>query len=314
MQGQAVRWDWWSWLAIVRTPRHGDHAGVAAVHHPTLEPRHGARCARYIDVALLDLDGVVYIGAHAVDGAVDALAERAGARACDWPSSRTTPPARPAVVAEHLTELGIPAADRRGRSPPPRPLRTYSPTGSRRGAGAVVGTAGLVRGADRTGSGPGHSADDDPAAVVQGYSPDLDCGASSPRAPSRSGAGCPGSPPTWTRPFRRPAARCPATARMVAALRHATGVTRSPPASPIRACTASPFSDRGPAPDRCRRPVSIPISRAPTPSAVPACWSSPESPTPAELLAARPAVRPDLSWPATWPACSTHTRLPRERG
>ena len=48
---------------------------------------------RRYDVALLDLDGVVYVGPDAVPGAPQALARRA-ATACGWRSSPTTPPAR----------------------------------------------------------------------------------------------------------------------------------------------------------------------------------------------------------------------------
>ena len=46
------------------------------------------------DLAMLDLDGVVYIGGDAVPGAADRLA-RARGRDTDWPSSPTTRPARP---------------------------------------------------------------------------------------------------------------------------------------------------------------------------------------------------------------------------
>ncbi|MBN9620343.1 MAG: HAD family hydrolase, partial [Actinobacteria bacterium] len=60
------------------------------------------------DVALLDLDGVVYIGAQAVPGVPSALAEarRRGMRL----GFVTNNAARtPQTVAAHLTELGIPA-------------------------------------------------------------------------------------------------------------------------------------------------------------------------------------------------------------
>jgi glycerol 3-phosphatase-2 len=60
------------------------------------------------DVALLDLDGVVYVGSDAVEGVPEALAaaRRAGMRL----GFVTNNAARSAEgVAAHLTELGVPA-------------------------------------------------------------------------------------------------------------------------------------------------------------------------------------------------------------
>lgn len=60
------------------------------------------------DAALLDLDGVVYVGEHAVPGAADALASarHAGMRLAFVTNNAGRPPE---AVAAHLTELGIPA-------------------------------------------------------------------------------------------------------------------------------------------------------------------------------------------------------------
>lgn len=62
------------------------------------------------DVLLLDLDGVVYIGPHAVPGAVEAIerAHRDGLR-CVFVTNNAG--RTPAIVAEHLRALGIPAQD-----------------------------------------------------------------------------------------------------------------------------------------------------------------------------------------------------------
>jgi glycerol 3-phosphatase-2 len=64
--------------------------------------------AEAYDVALLDLDGVVYIGPTAVPAAPDALhgARSTGMRLAFVTNNAARPPAK---VAEHLTELGIPA-------------------------------------------------------------------------------------------------------------------------------------------------------------------------------------------------------------
>jgi glycerol-1-phosphatase len=62
------------------------------------------------DVALLDLDGVVYIGDHAVSGAAEALASAAGQgmRLAFVTNNAARPPED---VAAHLVALGIPARD-----------------------------------------------------------------------------------------------------------------------------------------------------------------------------------------------------------
>ena len=49
------------------------------------------------DVALLDLDGVVYVGPDAVPGVSGGAGRRPRRRACGSASSPTTPPARPAT-------------------------------------------------------------------------------------------------------------------------------------------------------------------------------------------------------------------------
>jgi glycerol 3-phosphatase-2 len=60
------------------------------------------------DVALLDLDGVVYIGDHAAEGAVDGLrgARELGMRLAFVTNNAGRPPE---VVADHLSHLGVPA-------------------------------------------------------------------------------------------------------------------------------------------------------------------------------------------------------------
>ncbi|HWM73652.1 MAG TPA: HAD-IIA family hydrolase [Nocardioides sp.] len=64
-------------------------------------------CAAY-DLAMLDLDGVVYVGAKAVPGAADRIAAaRAAGMQCAFITNNASRP--PADVAAHLTELGVPA-------------------------------------------------------------------------------------------------------------------------------------------------------------------------------------------------------------
>ena len=60
------------------------------------------------DVALLDLDGVVYVGPDAVPGAAEAIDRAAalGLRSVYVTNNASRPPG---MVAEHLRSLGVPA-------------------------------------------------------------------------------------------------------------------------------------------------------------------------------------------------------------
>ncbi|GGO92106.1 haloacid dehalogenase [Nocardioides phosphati] len=68
----------------------------------------GEPLARVYDLAMLDLDGVVYVGDHAVGGAPEAIdAARALGMAVAFVTNNAARP--PAAVAEHLSALGVPA-------------------------------------------------------------------------------------------------------------------------------------------------------------------------------------------------------------
>ncbi|MDH6128463.1 HAD-IIA family hydrolase [Kitasatospora sp. GP82] len=122
------------------------------------------------DTALLDLDGVVYAGPHAIVHAVDSLeaARAAGMRLAYVTNNASRPPR---VVAEHLTELGVPAeaADViNSAQAAARLVAEKVPAGSKV---LVVGGAGLVEALTEHGLVPVRSLDDEPLAVVQGYDP-----------------------------------------------------------------------------------------------------------------------------------------------
>lgn len=124
-------------------------------------------CAAY-DTALLDLDGVVYIGGVAVEHAVGALdaARSAGMRLAYVTNnaSRT-----PAVVAERLTAMGVPAEPAdviTSAQAVARLVAEQVPPGARV---LAVGGEGLDGPLRERGLVIVKSADDDPAAVVQGY-------------------------------------------------------------------------------------------------------------------------------------------------
>jgi glycerol 3-phosphatase-2 len=128
-------------------------------------------CTAY-DVALLDLDGVVYRGAEPVPGAAGAIA---AARAAGMRVAFVTNNAArtPATVAAHLAAVGVPAAPEdvvTSAQAAATLLGTLVPASSRV---LVTGGEGLRVAVTEAGFVPVASGDDAPAAVVQGYAPDL---------------------------------------------------------------------------------------------------------------------------------------------
>jgi len=124
------------------------------------------------DVALLDLDGVVYVGPDAVPGAPEALARaRADGIRLAFVTNNAARP--PSVVAAHLTELGIaadPAEIVTSSQAAARYLAERLPEGARV---LVVGTVGLEQALHERRLVPVSDADGPVDAVVQGFSPDL---------------------------------------------------------------------------------------------------------------------------------------------
>ncbi|MCM2393211.1 HAD hydrolase-like protein [Streptomyces albipurpureus] len=120
------------------------------------------------DTALLDLDGVVYAGGAAIAYAVDSLlTARSGGMRLAYVTNNALRP--PEVVAAHLRELGLSAdADDviNSAQAVARLISEQVPVGSRV---LVIGGEGLRVALRERGLEPVESADDDPAAVVQGY-------------------------------------------------------------------------------------------------------------------------------------------------
>lgn len=124
------------------------------------------------DAVLFDLDGVLYVGPHAVPGAPSAVARlRAQGVTAAYVTNNAS--RRPETVAAHLTELGIPAG--------PEDVVTSAqavatlvadavPTGS---AVLVVGGDGLRAALTARGLRPVSTAAARPAAVVQGFAPEV---------------------------------------------------------------------------------------------------------------------------------------------
>ena len=120
------------------------------------------------DVALLDLDGVVYVGHNAVPHAVASLAEsHALGMGLAYVTNNASRP--PSVVAEHLRELGIPAGD--------SDVVTSAQAGARVMAGLLpagspvlaVGGAGVDAALTERGLVPVRSRAQGPMGVMQGF-------------------------------------------------------------------------------------------------------------------------------------------------
>lgn len=124
------------------------------------------------DLAVLDLDGVVYIGPHAVPGAPQHLGRAAAAgMALAYVTNSAARP--PATVAEHLCDLGIPAEAGdvvTSAQAAARLVVEMVPPGS---AVYVIGGQGLFEALAEHDLKPVQTLAEDPRAVVSGYHPDL---------------------------------------------------------------------------------------------------------------------------------------------
>ena len=226
--------------------------------------------SRY-DVALLDLDGVVYLGGHPIAGAAEALdkADAAGMRLAFVTNnaSRT-----PSAVAAQLTGLGV-RRQRRGRD------HLGAGGGPAAGRAPAAGGAGPGGGRHRAaGRGPG-----------AGAAP----GVGRERAPGRGGPGVHARPQLRTAGRGRARGRRRGLVRRLERGRHAAHAARAPARQrvpdPGDRHRDRPVSGRGrqaraPAPRRGRGPQrraatrsssgtgSTPTSRAPSGPAPTACW------------------------------------------
>lgn len=136
----------------------------------SLERSEQPLCEAY-DLAMLDLDGVVYIGGDPVPGAAGHLghARAAGMRLAFITNNALRPPA---AVAEHLTRLGVPAEESDVVTSAQAAARVLV---DRLGQGArvvLLGAAGLEEAVRAEGLVP-VGASDDAEAAVTGYGPDV---------------------------------------------------------------------------------------------------------------------------------------------
>jgi HAD superfamily hydrolase (TIGR01450 family) len=136
-------------------------------------------CARPLseayDVGLLDLDGTVYIGSRALPGAGEAL-DKARASGMRLAFVTNNASRTPSAVASLLSDIGVPAATEDVVTSAQAAARLLA---DRLAPGArvlVVGGTGLRQALRAYGLRPVSTAAERPAAVVQGYTPDLSYG------------------------------------------------------------------------------------------------------------------------------------------
>ncbi|HWS50229.1 MAG TPA: HAD-IIA family hydrolase [Microbacterium sp.] len=124
-----------------------------------------------VDTILADLDGVVYAGPGALPHAVDSINRAAASARIGYitnNASRTD-----ASVAGHLTSLGLTVAPSDVVTSPQAAMRLLTAIVPPPATILVVGGAGLVDEAEKAGYTVTRSAEESPAAVVQGFAPEV---------------------------------------------------------------------------------------------------------------------------------------------
>ena len=124
-----------------------------------------------VDVLLADLDGVVYRGDDAIPHAVESLNRAHGSLRVGYltnNASRTD-----ATVARHLTDLGLTVAPNDVVTSPQAAVKLLADLVEPGSRILVVGGDGLVTEVERAGFVVVRSAEDAPAAVIQGFAPSV---------------------------------------------------------------------------------------------------------------------------------------------
>ncbi|PRB32757.1 haloacid dehalogenase [Arthrobacter sp. MYb23] len=124
------------------------------------------------DGVLADLDGVVYTGPRAIDGATEAL-ERLGEEGKRLAYVTNNASRSSEQVAAHLRELGAPATAEQVFGSALAGAELLAGQVAEGSAVLVVGSDSLADAVRAQGLVVVHSADDQPDAVIQGFSPEL---------------------------------------------------------------------------------------------------------------------------------------------
>ena len=137
--------------------------GLRGCPHPLIEA---------YDTALLDLDGVVYLGGSGIPGAAEALHKAATSMGLAYVTNNAS--RTPAAIGEQLAQMGVPVwpgSVITSAQAAARLLSERLPHGS---PVLVIGGAGLRLAVRERGLRPVSTALDRPAAVVQGYQRHID--------------------------------------------------------------------------------------------------------------------------------------------
>lgn len=124
-----------------------------------------------VDVVLADLDGVVYAGSGALPHAVESLNLARQGRSLAYITNNAA--RTDASVAAHLSELGLATAPGDVVTSPQAAMRLLASKIAPGATVLVVGGDGLVVEVEKAGFIVTRSADDAPAAVVQGFAPEV---------------------------------------------------------------------------------------------------------------------------------------------
>jgi glycerol-1-phosphatase len=179
-----------------------------------------------VDLILADLDGVIYTGRHAIAHAVESINAAAESIRVGYITNNAS--RTPASVAEHLTGLGLHVQPDDVVTSPQAAIKLLAglvPAGS---TILVVGGAGLLEVVKAAGFVTTESADDKPAAVIQGFSPEVGwkqlAEASYALARDSDGSGIPwvATNTDWTIPQERGIA--PGNGTLVSAVHTAVGI------------------------------------------------------------------------------------------
>jgi glycerol 3-phosphatase-2 len=125
------------------------------------------------DVALLDLDGVVYLGGTAIPGAPPAL-QRARSAGMHLAYVTNNASRTPAAVAELLRSMDVPASEADVVTSPQAAARLLADKLPPGAPVLVIGSLALRMAVRERGLRPVSSAAQRPLAVVQGYAPGID--------------------------------------------------------------------------------------------------------------------------------------------
>ena len=124
-----------------------------------------------VDLILADLDGVVYKGPGAIPFAIDSLNAAAATARLGYITNNASRTA--ASVAEHLSGLGLTVAPEDVVTSPQAAVLLLADLVSAGSTVLVVGGEGLIDEVVKAGFVPTDSAEDSPAAVIQGFAPSV---------------------------------------------------------------------------------------------------------------------------------------------